>query len=344
MASNTVSTKIIIDILDDMLLAAGNKTFVTYKDVLNNITGEDGDYTVKDHEYYNKLINARKKIEKTLESRGMKFVYANGKDCGDGFRYPDGANNPMREERSGVKKMRTKQVERLLRASAGLFPPSWLADILSYSRGMYDDGEPIIMFGENMRLNRIELLPVFYNAIENQKVLRFNYCPGFGKKSEALLFHAYRIKEYNQRWFVFGQSQSVTGSGRNMKYNICALDRIVGKVTEEDYPYLKPQKEAYGAKYFKDIIGVSHYGKEVLHITIECQDDETCARIQTKPLHESQLFMKGDEKKTFTIDVIPNKELYTLLLSFGDSIKVLSPKPVVEEMKKRVEKLSMLYR
>lgn len=50
-----------------------------------------------------------------------------------------------------------------------------------------------------------------------------------------------------------------------------------------------------------------------------------------------------EEKVLFCIDVIPNPELYTLLLGFGADIRVLSPQRVVDEMRKQAEKLYRVY-
>ena len=57
--------------------------------------------------------------------------------------------------------------------------------------------------------------------------------------------------------------------------------------------------------------------------------------ILTKPIHGSQKekFFDKDVGLTITIEVIPNYELKSLLLSFGNEVKVVSPNWLQQELK-----------
>ncbi|MDE6680210.1 MAG: WYL domain-containing protein [Muribaculaceae bacterium] len=57
--------------------------------------------------------------------------------------------------------------------------------------------------------------------------------------------------------------------------------------------------------------------------------------ILTKPLHSSQQLVyprRADGSMDFEIEVVINYELIKRFLSFGDAIKVLSPKSLVEDL------------
>ena len=62
-----------------------------------------------------------------------------------------------------------------------------------------------ICSGAEQNLTDIDLLPEFYKAIANKQVFQFDYQP-FGQEPFTLVFHPQFIKEYNGRWFVFGEA------------------------------------------------------------------------------------------------------------------------------------------
>ena len=61
-------------------------------------------------------------------------------------------------------------------------------------------------------------------------------------------------------------------------------------------------------------------------------------------IHQSQKTIKKTELGYETsIRVIPNFELYKLILSFGERIKILTPEAVVNRMKLITKELNKLY-
>ncbi len=66
--------------------------------------------------------------------------------------------------------------------------------------------------------------------------------------------------------------------------------------------------------------------------------------VLTKPLHGTQRIDKTEESGlTIKIEVIPNPELYQLILSFGEDLEVLSPPEVRERVKEKILKMKKLY-
>ena len=96
--------------------------------------------------------------------------------------------------------------------------------------------------------------------------------------------------------------------------------------------------------YFDDIIGVTkpnsnHIQKLILKFSPQRIDWGL-----TKPLHGTQKLDKTDvESCTVNIEVVPNNELYQLLLSYGSDVLVISPPNVREEIKLRISQMNMLY-
>ena len=77
--------------------------------------------------------------------------------------------------------------------------------------------------------------------------------------------------------------------------------------------------------YFNDIVGVTHptNGQKQV-IRLEFSRDRF-PYINNKPIHESQTIeeIKADGRAIIKLEVIPNKELISYILSFGEDVIVL---------------------
>lgn len=335
-------TNIIFETING-ILQKNRDRFITKREILEECFDLKKNGSVKGCKYFGSMEATLRKMKEILGRKGLSFVYKNGRDCAQGFMYPPNVADPMAEELLSTKKMRMKQVMRLLQNSQGLFPMMWLADLVGKNVFMNSPQTPIIFFGENLQLRGLEFLPVIYDAIESRKVLELNYTPGFREQAISLIVHPYRLKEYNQRWFLF--CRSTDKDGKIQPYSICALDRIRGEIVEaSDISYLTPEKTEYDESYFKDIVGVTRPKKsKPQHIIIQCKDEKTAARIDSKPIHKSQKWSNDEEKTSFSLDIIPNNEFYSQILSYGTDIVVLSPVSVKEEMRRRVQKMNENY-
>ena len=66
--------------------------------------------------------------------------------------------------------------------------------------------------------------------------------------------------------------------------------------------------------------------------------------MENKPIHETQKHKwLNEETLEIKIKVIPNYELERLILSYGDSVKVMEPKDLRQRIKNRVENNVKLY-
>ena len=143
------------------------------------------------------------------------------------------------------------------------------------------------------------------------------------------------MKQYNNRWFLFGCVDGYTNLTN------LPLDRIQG-IEPASIPY-KPNTDIDLNEYFEDMIGVSRrYDDKVSPILIKV-DNSLYPYIETKPLHGTQRVISRDEDGVvIQIEVIINRELRQLLLSYGSSLTVLIPKELqqtmIEESKKTLQK------
>ena len=183
----------------------------------------------------------------------------------------------------------------------------------------YQKGPVYVDYEDNRRLKGREYRPFLYRAIIEKQVLRIHYKTFNGDELEYV-FHPYLLKQYNERWFAFGYSKEYG------PYTSIPLDRLeerpvpIGTFTEE-------RPDDY-MKYFKKRVGVSNNGIEncVRHIILSIHDKDTWGRVVTKPIHLSQeivsVFNQMEQSGRISLDVIPNLELLTRVLSLGANVSI----------------------
>lgn len=169
--------------------------------------------------------------------------------------------------------------------------------------------EDIIQFDQVPDLKGIEHLNGLLRKVIDKQVIKVHY-QAFEKDMEALIIHPYFLREYNNRWFVFGLEEA---SG--IIFNL-PLDRI--RSFEEHYIPFDEDSRIKPAEYFKDIVGVTRLDKPVEAIRLKFKKPRA-NYVLTKPIHTSQkVIEEGKTDITIEIRVIPNKELESIILSFGE--------------------------
>ena len=193
---------------------------------------------------------------------------------------------------------------------------------------------PVIGYEKNPFLTGIENLSVLYNYIVNKQVLKISY-QHFTQGEMVHIMHPYYLKQYNNRWFLFG----ITEQNKEVLTNL-ALDRIAN-IELADTPYI-PNTSFDFEEYFDDVVGVSvprsgEPEKVVLKIS-----EKQYPYIKTKPLHPSQAELDKDNR-IIQLDVFLTWELESLILSYGDNIEVIEPISLRERIQKRVNNLLEIY-
>jgi predicted DNA-binding transcriptional regulator YafY len=249
------------------------------------------------------------------------------------FRYEDMSfsinNQPLNE----TEENQLKEALLTLSRFKGMPQFEWVDEItarLDSGLGLSKTNQQIIEFEQNDYLQGLEYITPLYNAILYKKVLSVSYKSFKRETNQTIIFHPYYLKQYKNRWFVFGLNEEI-----NLITNL-ALDRIVG--IEDTKKVYTPNTIIDFSEYFEDVIGVT-LDKEAklqkIHLRIS---SDLYPYIQTKPLHGSQKKKEnGDKFVVIELELIPNYELESLLLSYGEGIEVLLPKTLREKIKSRLE-------
>ena len=193
-----------------------------------------------------------------------------------------------------------------------------------------NDEKPFIGFDSSQDLKGIEHFSMLYSAVQNKSPLEITYKDFKTEQPYTYIFHPYYLKEYNNRWFLFGLHPESWKPDWNV-----AIDRIV-EVQPVSIPFIENEFIDY-QDYFSDMIGVSRAeGAELENVVLHF-NQLTGRYMENKSIHETQKHKWLDEATLeVKIKVMVNYELERLLLSYGESVTVLEPQNLKERIKSRL--------
>jgi len=317
-------------VLDEMASSPDNQ-YVTINNVLEVYYGRPviKKYVESD---YNRLRQALYRLKDVL-------ILKNGQTIKDGFRYKKGCENHLLK----------KEEEDFLDSKVGderqLFLTGGLQMLFKGSTVL----EHLVELECVSRLENLKLVKVISPYL-GKTVISFRYHQGYENMMDITM-HPHLLKEYNSRWFLFGY----VVNEKDENDVVCfSLDRIVNpksgfSITPcSDIAFRKAPRYFY-RQYFKDIVGVTRMkDKAPETITIRTTNYMVHKLIKTKPIHFSQVqihdFDKEKNEGEFTIEVIPNMELQTRLLSYGDGIYLPGEGALQNELRAKILRMAERYK
>lgn len=331
------------------------REFVTLVDVLCIYYKRDKSYydlhTYSSDKAYIQLKKAFPEVVKALEQVEPGCVIDNGKTGkGKAFKYVGKDDDPLAAEKKAVVQKSVEDYVEFCKASVGIMPAGWFSSFFENTQLLLDTeresegGNALIRSSLEQNLTNIHLLPMFYKAITDHQVLRFSYQP-FGQEQFELTFHPQFLKEYNGRWFVFGEADREPYKAFNV-----ALDRIVGEVNPVDGIEYIPVEKGFYQQYFKDIIGVTHEKDAKLEqVVIRTKSEYQHGLLLTKPLHHSQkeTLSFGEHDGLWygevTLTIEPNRELRGRILMYGEGLEVVEPLTLREQIREVIKRQMAQY-
>jgi len=319
--------------------------WVSLTDILSLYHGRDTSYylthTPTSEAGYGELKKAFPEVVRALMTCCPGCVIDNGKKGkGKAFKYVGHDEDPLFEERKAVVQKSLEDYVQFCKASANIMPASWFSSFFENTQLLLDinkesqEGTAQICSSLEQNLTNIHLLPRFYKAITDRQVFRFSY-HRFGQDPFELTFHPQFLKEYNGRWFVFGDADREPFKAYNVP-----LDRICGEVSVADGVDYIPAEKGFYQQFFHNIIGVTHKkDAKAETVVIRTKSRYQHGLMLTKPLHHSQsetLPFAEYQDGTYgelTLTVEPNRELLGKVLSFGQFLEVMQPQSLREQIK-----------
>jgi predicted DNA-binding transcriptional regulator YafY len=236
------------------------------------------------------------------------------------YRYSDPKfsinNKGLSETESG----QMKEALMILTRFRGMPQFEWVNEVVAKfesSFGLKKGSDKIIGFDENKDYTAVEHISELFDAIFNENTLKVTYKDFKSPNEYEVTIHPYYLKQYNNRWFCFALDHE-----KRVIRNL-ALDRIV-KIKVLKLKYIKSTIDF--DEYFDDVVGVTVNENSKLETIVMKVNKKHWPYIESKPLHGSQK-KKTEEKEfvTISVEVKPNYELESLILSHGENLEIVSP-------------------
>lgn len=212
----------------------------------------------------------------------------------------------------------------------------WLyAFIQERIHGKGTDGTQLVAFDNNNGLVGMNKFGMLMNAILRKQPLAIEYKP-YGKESRTYQVHPYLLKQYNSRWFLIARSE------RYPLTNL-ALDRIK-EAKPIDIEFIPSEIDVNS--YYMNVVGVTREVDTPIEEVLIRIDKKRYNYVLTKRLHSTQevvMHMSNSESTVVKIQVRVNKELESLILSFGNEVEVLAPESFRERIRQKIFQLYEKY-
>ncbi len=204
---------------------------------------------------------------------------------------------------------------------------------------MQNEHLPAIMsYDENKNLLGLEYLEDLIDAINKKIPLKICYKPYKFENEENVIVYPYYLKQYNKRWFLFGNRKDKPNLDYVPQFAIDRIKKIVPCHTEKE-KFIESTVDI--EDYLKHVIGVStNFHLQPQNIILKFHPNRF-DYVKTKPPHEVKFI--DEANKTIQIRVVHNKELEQLIFSYGADIKVIAPEFLKNRLKDLYEKMSKNY-
>ena len=264
----------------------------------------------------------------TYDAPIKAYPMASGKQCY--YRYEDPNFTIYNNDMSIEEVNNLRSTIQMLGRYRGTPANAWLEEVISNLEcrfGVKANAENLIYFEQNDKLQGLEHLSGIIDATVNHQPIELHYCSFKGHEFKTVC-HPYYVKQYNNRWFLFGWNEKFHSLGNY------ALDRIIS-YRKVDTPFIKNNQINFDT-YFKDIIGVTVPKEDTPTETIVLRfSKERFPYVVSKPIHPSQTVNK--EEHTITIRVKPNHERNQMIFSFMPDVEVRSPESLRKEIMQKIE-------
>jgi predicted DNA-binding transcriptional regulator YafY len=196
----------------------------------------------------------------------------------------------------------------------------WVEELtvkLESELGLKKIEKKVIEFEQNPYLKGLDYISVLYNSILYKNTLEVEYKSFKAEEPTQAIFSPHYLKQYNNRWFVFGYQGDYTTMTTLALDRILQIESISDSYKESTIDY---------EEHFEDVVGVTIPIDEELETIRLKVDASIFPYISSKPLHGSQKIKEvTDTHSVIELQLIPNYELETVLLSFADKISILEP-------------------
>ena len=205
-----------------------------------------------------------------------------------------------------------------------------LRNLLNESAGLHDR----IILEDVPSSHRF--LTVVIDAMRDNKKLSLSYKGYSMTEYKEMVVYPYSIRLFKRRWYMIGYSEYSQG------VRLYMLDRAEAIVMLDDKFVMPEDFDAEG--YFEDYYGVRGTRTQELTRLVVKVKANRCDLIRNLPLHSSQREIEiTNEYSIFEVYLRPNFDLKQELISYMDSIEVIQPEFMRNEMRATLRSMCKMY-
>jgi predicted DNA-binding transcriptional regulator YafY len=188
--------------------------------------------------------------------------------------------------------------------------------------------QSFVIFDQTSLGKGVEHLPLLIDAIKSELVVSVWHSTFQDEVEKCYSFSPRLLKQYQGRWYVVGAVDGITNP------MVFGLDRIHHVKIELEVPKVGP----LDLSGFDEIVGVSLPEGELVEVRFEATPLQA-KYLEALPLHRSQrVIARRPDSVEFMLLVRPNYELRQEFLKLGESVHVLSPETLVQEIQEIYKK------
>ena len=212
----------------------------------------------------------------------------------------------------------------------------WLLESLSMNNLVNEAGglRDRILF-EKIPSSQRWLLPIV-GAMKDGKAVEMTYQSYSRSEPSTFTLHPYCLKLFRQRWYLLGRSENYDHP------RIYSLDRIIN-LDVLDKPLSLPDgfdAEDFFSRYFGIITG-TETRVEIVEIKV---DSDQVKYFRSLPLHPSQQETEADDGSSiFKYRLVPTFDFKQEILSHGQSVEILSPESLRDEIHADIKAMLKRY-
>ena len=175
-----------------------------------------------------------------------------------------------------------------------------------------------------------ELLPEILSCIKNHLLIQFSHYSYQKKSFTNYELKPYGLKEFSNRWYVVGVVNETE------KIRTFGLDRIEN--FKDSKVKFKPNILINPLEEFQSVIGLIYSENKFEKVILSFSNFQG-NYIKALPLHQSQKILEDTEHELLIeLTLKPNIELIQKILSFGNEVRIIEPKWLVEELIQKLKK------
>lgn len=189
-----------------------------------------------------------------------------------------------------------------------------------------EHAQSIIEIEEHTQSSGIHWYNALFYAIKDKSPLRIAYKPYHKDEPREFIFHPYLLKQYRNRWFLFGRE------GNKEYVTNLGLDRIV---SIKNSSAMYNENDLFSSEdYFNHLIGVSKPNESEIQDIILRVEAKSVPYILSKPIHKLQKKVKSYKNGDIQLKIplYVNYELTSTILGYQNTVEVLAPRKLREEV------------